>query len=240
MRLFLTTFSIIISFNIIAAKVTLEVRNAFDNSPVFDAEIEIFYEALNLSRTFSLTKDGTFTFKVRKPVSVTARISDDRYFGQSVYLTREDNGTYQTAYIYPNREHDQTLLKEAGCSITEKKSLSTLEKESEKLSEVEGKDLPDGDAEFPGGDDELKVYLGNSIRYPQFSMNIGEEAKVYIEFIVNKDGSISCAQSKNKVPLHIMAESLRVVRNMPKWNPAKLDGENVRARCRIPINFKLQ
>ena len=240
MRLYLTTLFILLLNPLFAAKVTIEVRNAYDGSAVFNASLKIHYETSGMSKTARLDDDGTFKFKVRDPVTVKANVEDDRYFGQALYLTRDKNGTNQVVYIYPTRKHDKVLLEEDGCKITNKKSLATLEKESEELNSIKEEDTPDSEAIFPGGTNEMKLYLSTSIRYPQLSMELGDQAKVYIEFIVNKDGSISCVQSKNDVPAHIEAESLRVIRNMPAWKPAKAEGETVRARCRIPINFKLE
>ncbi len=245
MRLYTTTLVLLLTFFSatsfsFAAKVKLEVRNAYDKSICFNAKLRIKYEGVGLTKIAKLEKDGTFKFKVRNSVMVSAISEDKRYFGQVLSLNREDNGTTKVVYLYPTREHDKTLLKEDGCEITKEKPLAMLEKESEELKSVDQDNFPDQEAIFPGGTSDMKNYLGNNIRYPQMSMELGDQAKVYVEFIVNKDGSITCVQSKNKVPLHIMAESLRVIRKMPNWEPATVNGLAVRARCRIPINFKLE
>jgi hypothetical protein len=240
MKLIITLFLFALSTASFAGKVTIEVRSAYDGSLITDAELNIYYESIRISKSAKIDKNATFKFKIRTPVTITPRTKDDRYFGQALYLTRKNNGTKQVVYLYPTRKYDIRLLEEDGCTIKEKKTLSAIEKESEEIKLNDNEDTPQEDAVFPRGTQEMKLYLMNTIRYPQFSMDLGEEAKVYVEFIVEKDGDITCAQTVNKVPLHIMSESLRVIRSMPNWKAATHKGEVVRARCRIPINFELQ
>lgn len=101
-------------------------------------------------------------------------------------------------------------------------------------------DFPDIEAKFPGGPDRMKRYLAKNIRYPETAMELGDQGKVYVEFVVEKDGSLSNVHVVRGVSKEIDKESVRVISNMPNWKPAINNNEYVRARCRVPINFILQ
>ncbi len=101
-------------------------------------------------------------------------------------------------------------------------------------------DYPDVEAKYPGGEEAMKTFLANNIRYPEIAMENGDQGKVYIKFIVEKNGSISEIEILRGVSSAIDAESKRVISIMPNWEPAQANGEFVRAYCRIPINYVLQ
>ena len=100
-------------------------------------------------------------------------------------------------------------------------------------------DYPDVEAGFPGGAAAMKQFLADNIKYPEIAMELGDQGRVFIEFVVNKDGTIEQVKVLRGVSKEIDLEAQRVVRRMPKWKPAEANGEAVRARCRIPINFIL-
>lgn len=101
-------------------------------------------------------------------------------------------------------------------------------------------DYPDKEADFPNGVEGMKKFLAANILYPEIAMEMGDQGKVFVEFVVNKNGTISQVHVLRGVSKAIDAETIRVVRSMPRWSPAESSGEIVRARCRIPINFILQ
>ncbi|MBW7867440.1 MAG: TonB family protein [Brumimicrobium sp.] len=96
---------------------------------------------------------------------------------------------------------------------------------------------PDLEAEFPGGLVAMKKFMGEETKYPEYSQTVGDQGKVFVEFVVNTDGSIEQIKVIRGVSKELDAEAMRVVRKMPKWKPAQVNGENVRTRCRIPFNF---
>ena len=107
------------------------------------------------------------------------------------------------------------------------------EKEDEIFVAVE--DQP----QFPGGKSELFRYLRNTINYPRSAKEAGIEGTVIVNFVVNKDGSITDVQVQRGVTEKLNQEAKRVVRDMPDWNPGKQRGKPVRVRYRVPIRFSL-
>jgi len=93
--------------------------------------------------------------------------------------------------------------------------------------------------EFPGGMPELMKFLQENVKYPEEAMKNGIQGRVVVQFIIEKDGSISGAEVIKKVNEHLDAEALRVIGEMPKWTPGKQKGEAVRAKFTLPVTFRL-
>ena len=96
------------------------------------------------------------------------------------------------------------------------------------------------DPEFPGGIDALYKYLAENITYPQQAKDNGIQGRVYVTFVVEKDGSITGTKVLRGIGGGCDEEALRVVEAMPKWTPGKQLGEPVRVQFNLPIVFKLQ
>ena len=95
--------------------------------------------------------------------------------------------------------------------------------------------------QFPFGDP--KVWLAKNIRYPMAAQKEKREGKVFVQFIIEKDGSISNVRvlTKGSAPYaDLQEESMRAVRMMPRWRPGIIQGRTVRVNYTIPINFSLR
>ena len=92
--------------------------------------------------------------------------------------------------------------------------------------------------EFPGGMDSLQAFFVREIQYPQVAKDNGITGTVLVEFVVEKDGSVTDA--KVKVPLfpECDKEAWRAVMSMPKWKPGKSMGKPVRCYYQVPITFQ--
>lgn len=94
--------------------------------------------------------------------------------------------------------------------------------------------------EFPGGNEELINFLVKAVQYPDEAKKKGTQGKVFVSFVVGKDGTVTNAKiAKGADPL-LDAEALRVVGTMPKWNPGKEKGEAVAVQFTLPIVFALK
>lgn len=96
------------------------------------------------------------------------------------------------------------------------------------------------DPEFPGGEEALYKYLAENIKYPVMAKNNKVEGRVYITFVIEKDGTVSDAKVLRSVNEELDAEALRAINAMPKWKPGMQRGVPVRVQYNIPISFKLQ
>lgn len=94
-------------------------------------------------------------------------------------------------------------------------------------------------ASFPGGNDALASYLQTNVKYPESALKNNEAGKVFVSFVVEKDGSIGDVKVEKSVSADLDNEALKVVREMPKWTPAMKDGKEVRSSLTLPIVFHL-
>ena len=93
---------------------------------------------------------------------------------------------------------------------------------------------------FKGGDAALMKYLSENIKYPEAAEKAGEQGRVVVNFIVEKDGAVSNVKVARSVTPTLDAEAVRVIKAMPKWVPGKQDGKLVRVKYNVPVSFRLQ
>jgi protein TonB len=94
--------------------------------------------------------------------------------------------------------------------------------------------------EYPGGMDELMKFIQRNIRYPKEAQEQGKQGRVIVQFVVEKDGSITDVNIVRSADPQFDAEALRIVNMMPKWTPGKQRGKEVRVRFTLPVTFRLQ
>ena len=97
----------------------------------------------------------------------------------------------------------------------------------------------DGNPQFPGGQAALVEYLCQNLRYPYDAQRDSIQGRVFVSFVVDKDGSVVCVNVAQSVHPSIDKEAVRVVEGMPKWKPGMNKGKNVRVKFTLPITFRL-
>ncbi|MEM7551575.1 MAG: TonB family protein [Bacteroidota bacterium] len=93
--------------------------------------------------------------------------------------------------------------------------------------------------EFEGGKEAFYRYLTSEIKYPLQARKLGIEGKVNVEFVVERDGSISNVKVNKGIGAGCDGEAIRVLENAPSFKPGKQRGKTVRVKMQIPIIFKL-
>ena len=94
--------------------------------------------------------------------------------------------------------------------------------------------------EFPGGQAALFQFLSETVKYPVIAQENGIQGKCVVQFIVNKDGSITDVQIlRSGGDPSLDKEAIRVIKAMPKWKPGIQKGKPVRVRYTVPVNFQL-
>lgn len=92
---------------------------------------------------------------------------------------------------------------------------------------------------FPGGDSALVAYLKHNLHYPPAEKEKGIQGKVVVGFVIEKDGVVSNVEVKRGIGEECDAEAVRVVKEMPNWEPGKQSGIVVRMGMVLPISFKI-
>lgn len=92
---------------------------------------------------------------------------------------------------------------------------------------------------FMGGNSEMYKFLGKNLKYPSAAQRANIQGKVFLSFIVEKDGSITDIETMKGIGFGCDEEAMRVVKLMPKWIAGKQNGRNVRVKFTIPVFFRL-
>lgn len=141
----------------------------------------------------------------------------------------EDNITVKTDWDF-SQDFDENF------EIAEYVPIEIVQEEVEETPPVRfAEEMP----EFVGGQEEMYKFLQNELQYPEVARANGIQGVVMIEFVVERDGSIS--NVKAIVPLYpdCDQEAIRVIKKMPKWKPGKSMGKPVRCFFQIPVRFIL-
>lgn len=101
-------------------------------------------------------------------------------------------------------------------------------------------DVVEQQPQYPGGMGALNQWLGSNIKYPAMAAENGIEGRVIVQFVVERDGSVSGVHVVRGVDPSLDKEATRVVSAMPKWIPGKQNGSAVRVKYTVPVTFRLQ
>ena len=99
--------------------------------------------------------------------------------------------------------------------------------------------IADPEPEFPGGIEALYKFITDNLKYPQLALENGIEGRVYLNFVIDTDGTVSNVRVMRDIGGGCGREAKRVVEMMPKWFPAKQRGKPVRTPFNLPVNFVL-
>ncbi len=91
----------------------------------------------------------------------------------------------------------------------------------------------------PGGYDAFYKYIADNLKYPAQARRMGIEGRVYVQFVVDTDGTLTEVQAVKGIGAGCDEEAVRVIKNAPKWSPPKQRGKAVKQRIVVPIVFQL-
>jgi TonB family protein len=140
----------------------------------------------------------------------------------------------QTIYFYNKVEGEPTTKVVKTKPITKPVKPAPIADEDEIFTIVEQQ------AEYKGGQDEMYRYLSKNIKYPENASREHISGKVFTSFVVSKTGEIKDVKVEKGIGYGCDEEAVRVIRNMPNWQPALQDGKPVNSKFTLPIVFSLQ
>ncbi len=91
-----------------------------------------------------------------------------------------------------------------------------------------------------GGNGEFLKWVGERLTYPPKAADANVQGKVFIQFVIEKDGAITDVTVLKGIGFGADEEAVRIVESAPKWSPAKQRGRPVRLRMILPITFMLK
>ncbi len=92
---------------------------------------------------------------------------------------------------------------------------------------------------FPGGDEARIRFITENIKYPELARKKGIQGRVFVTFVIEKDGQISNVKVIRGIGSGCDEEAVRVISMMPKWKPGMQNGKTVRVQFNMPIKFAL-
>ncbi|MDG2464669.1 MAG: energy transducer TonB [Crocinitomicaceae bacterium] len=99
---------------------------------------------------------------------------------------------------------------------------------------------PSVQPEFFGGQEAMNAYLKENLNYPADALENKKTETIFVEFVINEDGSISRQIARRGGHPSLVTEALRVVSEMPAWNPGQdASGKNVKTSITLPVRFEL-
>lgn len=93
---------------------------------------------------------------------------------------------------------------------------------------------------YPGDTEAFYKFLAQQMHYPKEALENGIEGRVVVSFVVEEDGRLTHFEAVSSPSPLLSNEAIRVLRQMPRWNPAKRMGRNVRCQYNIPVMFRLK
>ena len=93
---------------------------------------------------------------------------------------------------------------------------------------------------YPGDMEAFYKFLAQQMHYPKEALENGIEGRVVVSFVVEEDGRLTHFEAISSPSPLLSNEAIRVLRQMPRWNPAKRMGRNVRCQYNIPVMFRLK
>lgn len=128
--------------------------------------------------------------------------------------------------IIPAKSTSMSLQKVADSSLNSKSTEKTF-------------DVVENMPSYPGGRNAMIAFFSSNMKYPEAAKKKGIHGRVIVNFVVDKDGSITEAKVVRSVDPLLDKEALRLVYSMPKWKPGTMDGKPVRVRYSVPFTFRL-
>ena len=152
---------------------------------------------------------------------------------QIVEVADEKEIEYEIEIDLDMEADEETVIEEAQEIAIEEMA----EEEEEQTEEIFM--IVEEPAEPIGGYKEFYAFVSENLKYPRKALELSISGKVYIKFVVDKDGSLTSLEIARGIGYGCDEEAIRVLQSAPKWKPGKQRGRTVKQQMIIPIVFKM-
>ncbi len=248
MKQALFILAIILSFSAFAGKDhTLEIKLVDKKSrePLTGLRVTA-YSYKKLDETVFSDGEGVVVFNWKKSLkylSITVTDTSKHYLTKSIGFDKEDLGGIKMSVTFAMEEApDMDSIFAEFRKIDQMIDQHIREENLDStVYGLLGEHCPESvDPGFVGGPEAMQKYINESLVYPQEAIEHNEQGYVYTKFIVEVDGTISHVEIMRGVSLALDYESVRILYDMPKWEPGSCDGKPVRMTVLMPIIFRLE
>ena len=199
-----------------AAYRMLLLNSAFIQQPVIANNFNYSLIKIRIKMITKIKSSKTAVLKLTMGVFVTAALLIIFAFDKERNISQENNLANKQLEVVVNDQQKSTQTKDP-----------VLEKVDQ---------MP----EFPGGNQAFADFIIKEVKYPEDALKLGTQGKVFVSFVVNKEGCVVKPKIARGVTVSLDEEALRVINRMPKWIPGKNKGKNVDVQLTVPIAFALK
>ena len=213
-------------------------------------EQRAYMEALELSRLQEMAKKEKKKEEVKvqpkiEPKKEIPQVRESQKFTAPVIkkdeLVKEENQVKQMDKLDAKvavSNVDQEGVKDR--TVEAVRNDIAVEKPKEEVKQVVENKVFDIAEQMPSFKGNVNQWLSQNLTYPAVAAENGIQGRVIVNFVVEKDGSISNVQVVRSVDPALDREAVNVVKRMPKWNPGMNNGQPARVKFTLPVTFKLQ
>lgn len=210
------------------------------NSSLIQIRLKEYYKMSDIVfSNLSTETKGNELLETGGMIYVDAKLNNEK-------IELKNGMTFGIKYPTKNKKEGMILFdgeeKNKKVVWTESKEIQTIRHDTSISEDVDNsevfvivEDMP----KFKGGDEMLFKHLSKNVQYPDEAKNNQISGTVYVNFIVNTNGDIGNIRIIKGVHPLLDDEALRVVKNMPRWNPGKQQGKPIAVSYNLPITFSL-
>jgi TonB family protein len=101
-------------------------------------------------------------------------------------------------------------------------------------------DIPEQMPSFRGGIQKLQEFINENIQYTEEMNETCAQGRVIVQFVIEKDGTVTNPKVVRSIDPLFDKEALRIVSIMPKWIPARRNGNVIRTTYVVPVTFRVK
>ncbi|MCK9639602.1 MAG: M56 family metallopeptidase [Prolixibacteraceae bacterium] len=199
-----------------AAYRLLLLGSSFEQQPVIANNFNYSLTKIRIKMITQIKSSKTAALKLSMGLLVTATLLMSFAFDNEKYTFRDNNPSNQSDVAVGTSQQKESQTKDKVYKVVDQ--------------------MP----EFPGGNQALMTFIGKEVKYPADAVKAGIQGKVYVTFVVDKDGKVMTPNVIKSANPSLDKEALRVIGKMPTWIPGKQGGKNVAVEFTLPINFALK
>jgi len=210
--------------------------NSLDNPPLYIVDGKI----IEKSKFDEIKTDNFESVSILKDKQATDKYGAKGKYGVVEVISKKDVKVKENTKTNVNADTKANVKVETKANVNvDAKADVAVNSKSQQTKQgifVVVEEMP----EFPGGEQACKNFIARTLKYPIKAMNSGKTGKVYVTFIVNKNGKVENAKVIRGIDPALDAEVVRVVNSLPDWKPGKQRGQAVDVVYTMPIEFMLQ
>lgn len=226
----------LLNINAKSFDLSIHISSVYGGKDVKGVSVVGIIEKGNVEIKGITDENGTVYFKglKAKEIHFTATDPSGIYRARMFKVLRKKSGNVSLDISLRFTEEKEKQLVQSKKKVHNSNSADSLEMASEcdttKISL----------AEYPGGHQAMFSFIVKNLDYPSKAIEDGVMGKVYVQFVIEKDGSVSNIDVIRGLSPEMDEEAIRIVALMPNWIPQKCDGIPVRTKWMLPFNFSME